>query len=158
MKYSLVASGGLALLPLSVALSYHEDRELLHSGRPQIKLWQALHKHHQPSLQSDDHLLNDPQAQQIFTTSDRRTKGTPNEEESNLKYDAHCFYQPLDHFDPENNVTFCQRYWVSTEHWDGKDLEAPIYVLDGGETSGANRLPFLETGKRQLIHLSALSS
>jgi hypothetical protein len=41
--------------------------------------------------------------------------------------------------DPENEVTFCQRYWVSLEHYAGdKHGAEPVYVLDGGETSGAN--------------------
>lgn len=44
--------------------------------------------------------------------------------------------------DPENGETFCQRYWVSLEHFDGAN-EAPVYLLDGGETSGANVSPHL---------------
>lgn len=58
---------------------------------------------------------------------------------------AHCFYQPLDHYDPGNNVTFCQRYWVSLEHW-SRDDDAPVFVLDGGETGADKRLFFLTEG------------
>lgn len=66
--------------------------------------------------------------------------------------------------DPANNMTFCQRYWVSLEHYAGdKHGAEPVYLLDGGETSGANvsqfmrnrsdtdgvaqRLPFMEKGE-----------
>ena len=63
------------------------------------------------------------------------------------KWKAHCFPQPITHFpttDPSiTNETFCQRYWFNPEHY---QPGGPVIVLDGGETSGANRLPFLETG------------
>ena len=36
-----------------------------------------------------------------------------------------------------------QRYWVNKRHY---RLGGPVFVLDGGETSGADRLPFLDTG------------
>jgi hypothetical protein len=63
-------------------------------------------------------------------------------------HDAHCFRQPVSHFadaavDSHHADTFCQRYW-----YDASDYKAggPVFVIDGGETSGANRLPFLDTG------------
>ncbi|KAF8586289.1 peptidase S28 [Ramaria rubella] len=52
------------------------------------------------------------------------------------------FTQPLNHFD-SSNYTFLQRYWVSTRHY---QKGGPVFVLDGGETSGEDRLPFLDTG------------
>ena len=46
--------------------------------------------------------------------------------------------------DPTNDMTLCQRYWVSLEHYAGdKHGAEPVYVLDGGETSGANVSPFI---------------
>ncbi|KAG7088068.1 hypothetical protein E1B28_012099 [Marasmius oreades] len=55
------------------------------------------------------------------------------------------FEQPTDHFDKKNTGTFKQRYWFSTRHYTpGKN--GPVFVLDGGETSGEDRLPYLDTG------------
>lgn len=52
------------------------------------------------------------------------------------------FTQPLDHF-KKTGFTFNQRFWVSTRHY---APGGPVIVLDGGETSGEDRLPFLDTG------------
>lgn len=59
-------------------------------------------------------------------------------------FPVYNFTQPLDHFH-ETGHTFNQRYWVSTRHY-RPGTGAPVIVLDGGETSGANRIPFLDTG------------
>ncbi|CAE6410327.1 unnamed protein product [Rhizoctonia solani] len=56
---------------------------------------------------------------------------------------AQYFEQPLDHFDKSVNSTFGQRYWVNKEYY---EPGGPVFVLDGGETSGEDRLPFLQTG------------
>lgn len=80
------------------------------------------------------------------------------------------FTQPLDHFYGSTNGTFPQRYWVrlalpifllpptseltihnavqvSTRHYTpGSNATVPVIVLDGGETSGEDRLPYLDTG------------
>jgi len=58
------------------------------------------------------------------------------------EFAARYFIQPLDHF-AEIGHTFPQRYWVNTRHY---VKGGPIFVLDGGETSGEDRLPFLDTG------------
>jgi hypothetical protein len=55
--------------------------------------------------------------------------------------------QPLDHFDPSNNITFPQRYWYSLRHYkpvEGKPT--PIFVLDSGETNAEGRLAYLDHG------------
>lgn len=67
-------------------------------------------------------------------------------------HDAHCFRQPVSHFADASvaGATFCQRYW-----FDASDYKpgGPVFVIDGGETSGANRLPFLDTGiAKRLAH------
>ncbi|KAK1227719.1 Serine carboxypeptidase S28 [Marasmius sp. AFHP31] len=54
------------------------------------------------------------------------------------------FEQPVDHFD-KSQGTFKQRYWFSTRHYKA-GAGGPVFVLDGGETSGQDRLPFLDTG------------
>jgi hypothetical protein len=55
--------------------------------------------------------------------------------------------QPLDHFVSSNKVTFQQRYWYSLKHYKPtKGKPVPIFVLDGGETSGVGRLSYLDHG------------
>ncbi|KAH9850108.1 peptidase S28 [Lenzites betulinus] len=68
------------------------------------------------------------------------------------KFPAHWFTQPLDHFadNASSGHTFQQRYWVSTRHYRPRP-DAPVIVLDGGETSGLDRLPFLDTGIVEIL-------
>ena len=61
------------------------------------------------------------------------------------------FKQPLDHFS-NSSETFMQRYWINDRHYNpdsGKPV--PVIVIDGGETSGADRLPFLDTGIAEIL-------
>ncbi|TRM64169.1 serine carboxypeptidase S28-domain-containing protein [Schizophyllum amplum] len=60
------------------------------------------------------------------------------------------FEQPLDHFNNETGDTFLQRYWFSTRHYT-PGAGGPVIVLDGGETSGEGRLPFLDTGIVEIL-------
>jgi hypothetical protein len=53
------------------------------------------------------------------------------------------FTQPLDHFDPKVPFTFEQRYWVNSQFY---KPGGPVILLDGGETSGTDRLPYIMTG------------
>lgn len=57
-------------------------------------------------------------------------------------FKAHWFEQPLDHFS-DTGYFWKQRYWFSDRHY---TPGGPVIVLDGGETSGVNRLPFLDIG------------
>lgn len=52
------------------------------------------------------------------------------------------FTQPLDHF-VHTGFTWNQRFWVSDRHY---VPGGPVFVLDGGEDSGEDRLPYLDTG------------
>ncbi|CAD6886895.1 unnamed protein product [Tilletia laevis] len=67
-------------------------------------------------------------------------------------YGPHTFTQPLDHFHSTTKATFKQRYWISTKYYnESSKSPTPIYVVDGGETSGVNRIPFLEHGILDLL-------
>ncbi|KAF8845504.1 peptidase S28 [Paxillus ammoniavirescens] len=59
------------------------------------------------------------------------------------------FTQPTDHAEPSQG-TFKQRYWVNTRHY-VPGSGGPVIVLDGGETSGEDRLPFLDTGIVEIL-------
>lgn len=66
------------------------------------------------------------------------------------------FEQPVDHFAQDNSSagTFKQRYWVNTRHYNAT-RGGPVFVLDGGETSGEDRLPFLDTGIMEILPKAA---
>ncbi|CAE6425463.1 unnamed protein product [Rhizoctonia solani] len=94
--------------------------------------------HRKALRESGDELVQhsgDLENQQITFTS---TRGGGNKFPK-----AQYFEQPLDHFDKSVNRTFGQRYWVNKEYY---EPGGPVFVLDGGETSGEDRLPFLQTG------------
>ncbi|TLS26979.1 hypothetical protein PpBr36_04014 [Pyricularia pennisetigena] len=65
------------------------------------------------------------------------------------RYPARSISVPVDHFhndksyEPHSNDTFQLRYWFDASHYrDG----GPVIVLLGGETTGAERLRFMEKG------------
>lgn len=94
-------------------------------GAQGVNLWR-LQKHAQTFAQTSGLLVQDPE---------------------NLAFEEfspHYFEQPLDHFS-DTSETFGQRYWFSTRHY-VPGIGGPVFVLDGGETSGEDRLPFLDTG------------
>jgi hypothetical protein len=64
-------------------------------------------------------------------------------------FQAHWFRQPVDHFS-NNSETWLQRYWINTRHYKPRE-GAPVIIIDGGETSGENRLPFLDTGIADIL-------
>ncbi|KIK97898.1 hypothetical protein PAXRUDRAFT_824481 [Paxillus rubicundulus Ve08.2h10] len=59
------------------------------------------------------------------------------------------FTQPIDHTEPSQG-TFKQRYWVNTRHY-VPGSGGPVIILDGGETNGEGRLPFLDTGIVEIL-------
>ncbi|KAF2465344.1 peptidase S28 [Lindgomyces ingoldianus] len=64
-------------------------------------------------------------------------------------YPAYNISVPVDFFhnetryEPHSNDTFNLRYWFDASHY---KQGGPVFVLLGGETDGADRLPFLQKG------------
>ncbi|KAK8843963.1 hypothetical protein IAR55_006755 [Kwoniella newhampshirensis] len=116
-------------------------RELLLTGRPQIGLWKALLRQREQDLESEDQSISDLLTSDISSQHAFLSKQKP-------QYEAHCFPQLISHFDPTIIETFCQRYWLDASSY---KEGGPVFVLDGGETSGADRLPFLEKGILQIL-------
>ena len=64
-------------------------------------------------------------------------------------YPEHTLATPIDHFhnesryEPHEHDTFNLRYWYDAQFY---KPGGPVIVLCGGETSGADRLPFLQKG------------
>ena len=78
----------------------------------------------------------------LFTTQD--SNGSTAEE-----FPEQWFTQPVDHFS-QDSPTFRQRYWVNKRHY-VPGTNAPVIVIDGGETSGEDRIPFLDTGIADIL-------
>lgn len=74
---------------------------------------------------------------------------TPQKRPKYPDFPEQFFEQPIDHADPSQG-TFKQRYWVNTRHYVPGSV-GPVIVLDGGETSGEDRLPFLDTGILEIL-------
>ncbi|KAH8104535.1 peptidase S28 [Cristinia sonorae] len=105
-------------------------------GAQGVNLWRLNHYH---DLKGRD--FEGGQSQIVLSDGDL-------EYEYNSEYPefrGYWFRQPLDHFDPDNYSRWRQRYWINTRHY-RPNTSAPVIVLDGGETNGADRLPFLDTG------------
>ena len=68
---------------------------------------------------------------------------------AHAEFEPHWFRQPVDHFKNDSG-TWQQRYWINTRHYK-PGSHAPVIVIDGGETSGENRLPFLDTGIADIL-------
>ncbi|KAK4222751.1 putative serine protease EDA2 [Podospora fimiseda] len=66
-----------------------------------------------------------------------------------LLYPPHTIQVPIDHFhndsiyEPHSDGTFPLQYWFDASHY---KKGGPIIVLQGGETEGVGRLPFLQKG------------
>ncbi|KAJ3503107.1 hypothetical protein NMY22_g18365 [Coprinellus aureogranulatus] len=77
--------------------------------------------------------------QEVLSTKDRT-----------YDFRAQWFKQPLDHFNNESDHTWHQRFWVNSRYYK-PGRNAPVIVIDGGETSGEDRLPFLDTGIADIL-------
>ena len=68
------------------------------------------------------------------------------------KYKAHYFQQHVSHDPdipaPKVNSTFLQRYWFDSTYY---KPGGPVFLLDGGETDGEGRLPFLDHGILKIL-------
>src|SRR5579863_2834678 len=143
---------GSSLLSLVVLLAETSIGHALDSHKPSlynaqgINLWKLLHQ----------------RAAGSGTASKQRYAGAGTHDQgsqaplaaaplaSEFEFRAETFVQPLDHFGNSTDATFAQRFWVNKRHYQPRP-GAPVIVIDGGETSGEDRLPFLDTGIADIL-------
>ncbi|KAI0703405.1 peptidase S28 [Cytidiella melzeri] len=96
-------------------------------------------------------LLNPAQIIKLSRLEQRLAPGAPDDGPVLLAasptFPQYNFTQPLDHFQ-DTGFTFQQRYWVDDRYFQSG---GPVIVLDSGEDSGVDRLPFLQQGIAQIL-------
>ncbi|TFK34727.1 serine carboxypeptidase S28-domain-containing protein [Crucibulum laeve] len=149
-----------ALLLFSVTvIAYATPQDLIRVLGPQgVNLWklekaQALRALAGSRIAKDPGLVVQEGALDQKIYAENGSAGLEKEKKKKKKsgtFRPQFFEQPLDHFSKKNAHTWHQRYWVNTRHYDSK-VGGPVIVLDGGETSGEDRLPFLDTGIVEIL-------
>lgn len=133
LRFSIVSS--LAALQLATVRASLSSELFL--GSQSVNLWR-LRQFHGVEFNSENTWADQQDhSQSAFAAS----KPKPN------KFPERWFEQPLDHF-TKDSPTFGQRYWVNNRHY---KKGGPVIVLDGGETSGTDRIPFLDTGIVEIL-------
>ena len=84
-----------------------------------------------------------------FIVQDSRPNGLAVVLDATKEFPEQWFTQPVDHFSSDSPI-FGQRYWVNKRHY-VPGTNAPVIVIDGGETSGEDRIPFLDTGIADIL-------
>ena len=101
------------------------------------------------TLQASRSANRSPLLLQDSTTSSALEPPDTQDKPDYPEFPEQFFEQPIDHIDPSQG-TFKQRYWINTRHY-VPGSGGPVIVLDGGETSGEDRLPFLDTGIVEIL-------
>lgn len=129
-----VRTGPYIILAFQCAATYASPSSDIFLGAQSVNLWRLEAR---SSGWSDRQVLPQDNSQIILSKEKQKYE----------EFTDQWFEQPLDHFS-EDTHTFKQRYWVNKRHY---KKGGPVIVLDGGETSGANRLPFLDTGIVEIL-------
>ncbi|KAJ3510022.1 hypothetical protein NLJ89_g4906 [Agrocybe chaxingu] len=138
MRKRSVFSLAICLVGLVDALTPNQLRVL---GPQGVNLWKLDKNTPIPTFRKE-HEFTFQDSEQVPLNSESKSKKP--------EFRAQWFKQPLDHFDKHSKHTFHQRYWVNTRHYKPRK-GAPVIVLDGGETSGEDRIPFLDTGIVEIL-------
>ncbi|KDE05230.1 hypothetical protein MVLG_04366 [Microbotryum lychnidis-dioicae p1A1 Lamole] len=119
----------------------YKSTDLLCAPRVPVQLYRHLRREEQAQIET---------AQLYSTAGDHSTLrfSTPVAPE----YPAYTFDQRVSHLDdvpaPVEKETFKQRYWFNAEHY---KPGGPVFLLDGGETNGEDRFPFLRQGVLEIL-------
>jgi hypothetical protein len=119
----------------NLVLASNVPNRVLQTGSQGVNLWKLEALSSSPNQPRTGLFVQDPNAENSGATKE---------------FPAQWFQQPLDHFSSKSSHTFSQRYWVNTRHY-RPGSGGPVIVIDGGETSGEDRIPFLDTGIAEIL-------
>jgi hypothetical protein len=146
MRLAVVLFSSTLLLAANAASASGADYIRAH-GAQGVNLWRlASREREREKLTSQSH--HTKPALVVQDNGATRLQSVADIEESN-EFPDQWFTQPIDHFSNSSD-TFEQRYWINTRHYT-PGSGGPVIVLDGGETSGEDRVPFLDTGIVEIL-------
>jgi hypothetical protein len=146
MRLAVVLFSSTLLLAANAASASGADYIRAH-GAQGVNLWRlASREREREKLTSQSHHTGP--ALVVQDNGATRLQSVADIEESN-EFPDQWFTQPIDHFS-DSSDTFEQRYWINTRHYT-PGSGGPVIVLDGGETSGEDRIPFLDTGIVEIL-------
>jgi hypothetical protein len=150
---TMVSFWGGTLLPLVVVLATTNIGCALDSHQPNlhnpqgVNLWRLLH---QRAASTGTPISTSKQRYVGPGAHDQAQAPLAAAAAPEFEFRAETFVQPLDHFGNSTDATFPQRFWVNKRHYRPRP-GAPVIVIDGGETSGEDRLSFLDTGIADIL-------
>ncbi len=153
----MVSFWGGTLLPLVVVLATTSIGCALDSHQPSlhnaqgVNLWRLLH---QRAASTGTPTSTSKQRYARPGAHDQAQAPLAAAAAPEFEFRAETFVQPLDHFGNSTDATFPQRFWVNKRHYRPRP-GAPVIVIDGGETSGEDRLSFLDTGIADILARAA---
>lgn len=140
MRLAVALISSFLLLAANAASASGADYIRAH-GAQGINLWRLANR--ERAIEDRPALVVQDNSATPFAA---HTEG-PNDSDS--EFADQWFTQPIDHFSNSTD-TFEQRYWINTRHYT-PGSGGPVIVLDGGETSGEDRILFLDTGIVEIL-------
>jgi len=143
---------GHTLLPVVIVLAATGVGGAFNSHNPSLRnpqginLWKLLHLRAADTATASEERYAGPGTHDQASQAPLVTAAPSTE----FEFHAETFVQPLDHFGNSTDATFAQRFWVNKRHYRPRP-GAPVIVIDGGETSGEDRLRFLDTGIADIL-------
>ncbi|KAG1758024.1 serine carboxypeptidase S28-domain-containing protein [Suillus lakei] len=142
MRLAIVLFSSTLLLTANAASASAADYIRAH-GAQGVNLWRLATR----EKENQRHTIGQTPVLVVQDSSNSGFKADT--EEPGNEFPDQWFTQPVDHFSNSSD-TFKQRYWINTRHYT-PGSGGPVIVLDGGETSGEDRIPFLDTGIVEIL-------
>jgi len=141
MRLAVVLFSSTLLLTANAASASGADYIRAHGAQGVNLWWLASREREKATSQS--------RTRPVLVVQDKSQAGFVADIEEPNDFPDQWFTQPIDHFSNSSD-TFGQRYWINTRHYT-PGSGGPVIVLDGGETSGEDRIPFLDTGIVEIL-------
>ncbi|SCV73373.1 BQ2448_7299 [Microbotryum intermedium] len=130
------------LILTHVAGAALKSSDLLRAPRVPVQLYGLLQREEQAKAETS----------QLYSTFQDNSTLRFSSAEDPPQYQAYTFDQRVSHLDdipaPVENESFKQRYWFNAEHY---KPGGPVFLLDGGETNGEDRFPFMRQGILEIL-------